>query len=217
MLLRVSLTFSCFCVCFVWVSVFKITKRSKSNLSTYLFIVLLIPSLSISLFSPLPFYIFLPAHFSLYFFFSLPAGLHLSPSSSTPGQTVLKSVQRHQPSSVWRAGLFLVIARSRALCFAPELHTPSCTCTMHRPPGHRVRCWRKIRTPRQAHIKPNKLASHMSRFQSVPVNFPWKLTKEKVVKCQSLELAGWYQTVPYLRLESHVGWHIAMRSYLPTN
>jgi hypothetical protein len=31
-----------------------------------------------------------------------------------------------------------------------------------------------------------------------------KLTKDKVVKCQSLELAGWYQTVPYLRLESHV-------------
>jgi hypothetical protein len=34
----------------------------------------------------------------------------------------------------------------------------------------------------------------------VPVNFPWKLTKDKVVKLQSLELAGWYQTVPYLRL-----------------
>jgi hypothetical protein len=27
-----------------------------------------------------------------------------------------------------------------------------------------------------------------------------KLTKDKVVKSQSLELAGWYQTVPYLRL-----------------
>jgi hypothetical protein len=36
--------------------------------------------------------------------------------------------------------------------------------------------------------------------QDVPVNFPWKLTKDKVVKYQSLELAGWYQTVPYLRL-----------------
>jgi hypothetical protein len=31
-----------------------------------------------------------------------------------------------------------------------------------------------------------------------------KLTKDKAVKCQSLELAGWYQTVPYLRPESHV-------------
>jgi hypothetical protein len=31
-----------------------------------------------------------------------------------------------------------------------------------------------------------------------------------------LELAGWYQTVPYLRLESHVRWHIATRSYLST-
>jgi hypothetical protein len=43
-----------------------------------------------------------------------------------------------------------------------------------------------------------------------------KLTKDKAVKYQSLELAGWYQTVPYLRLESHVRWHIAMRSYLST-
>jgi hypothetical protein len=48
--------------------------------------------------------------------------------------------------------------------------------------------------------KPNKLASHMQRSQDVPVNFPWKLTKDKVVKFQNLELAGWYQTVPYLRL-----------------
>jgi hypothetical protein len=30
--------------------------------------------------------------------------------------------------------------------------------------------------------------------------FSWKLTNDKVVKFQSLELAGWYQTVPYLRL-----------------
>jgi hypothetical protein len=78
-------------------------------------------------------------------------------------------------------------------------------------------CWRKIRTLYQAHNKLNKLASHTSRFQSVPVNFPWKLTKDKVIKYQSLELAGWYQTVPYLWLESHVRWHIAMRSYLPAN
>jgi hypothetical protein len=46
-----------------------------------------------------------------------------------------------------------------------------------------------------------KLASHANRFQGVPVNFPRKLTKDKVVKFQSLELAGWYQTVPYLWLE----------------
>jgi hypothetical protein len=31
-----------------------------------------------------------------------------------------------------------------------------------------------------------------------------KLTKDKAVKYQSLELVGWYQTVPYLRLKSHV-------------
>jgi hypothetical protein len=67
-------------------------------------------------------------------------------------------------------------------------------------------CWHKISTLCQAHSKPNKLASHAKRFRDVPVNFPWKLTKDKVVKFQSLELAGWYQTVPYLRLESHVRW-----------
>jgi hypothetical protein len=60
-------------------------------------------------------------------------------------------------------------------------------------------CWREICTLRPAHSKPNKLASHAKRFQDVPVNFSWKLTKDKVVKFQSLELAGWYQTVPYLR------------------
>jgi hypothetical protein len=43
-------------------------------------------------------------------------------------------------------------------------------------------CWHKICTLRQAHSKPNKLASHAKRFQDVPVNFPWKLTKDKVVK-----------------------------------
>jgi hypothetical protein len=65
--------------------------------------------------------------------------------------------------------------------------------------------WRKICTLRQAHSKPNKLASHAKRFQDVPVHFPWKLTKDKVVKFQSLELAGWYQTVPYLRPEKPCG------------
>jgi hypothetical protein len=78
-------------------------------------------------------------------------------------------------------------------------------------------CWRKICTLRQAHSKPNKLASHAKRFQDVPVNFSWKLTKDNVVKFQSLELAGWYQTVPYLRPQSQVRWHIATRSYLPAN
>jgi hypothetical protein len=62
-----------------------------------------------------------------------------------------------------------------------------------------VTCWCKICTLHQAHSKPNNLASHAKRFQDVPVNFSWKLTKDKVVKFQSLELAGWYQTVPYLR------------------
>jgi hypothetical protein len=78
-------------------------------------------------------------------------------------------------------------------------------------------CWRKICTSRQAHSKPKKLASHAKRSQDVPVNFPCKLTKGKVVKFQNLELVGWYQTVPYLRLESQARWHIAIRSYLPTD
>jgi hypothetical protein len=52
------------------------------------------------------------------------------------------------------------------------------------------------------------LASHVKRFQDVLVNFPWKLTKDKVVNLQSLELVGWYQTVPYLQPKSQVRWHI---------
>jgi hypothetical protein len=46
--------------------------------------------------------------------------------------------------------------------------------------------------------------------QDVSVNFSWKLTKDKVVRYQSLELAGWYQTVPYLRPQSRMRWHTAM-------
>jgi hypothetical protein len=49
-----------------------------------------------------------------------------------------------------------------------------------------------------------KLASHAQREGDVPVNFSLKLTKDKTVKYQSLELAGWYQTVPYLRLKIQV-------------
>jgi hypothetical protein len=51
----------------------------------------------------------------------------------------------------------------------------------------------------------------------VPVNFSWKLTKGKAVRYQSLELAGRYQTVPYLWLGSQMRWHIAIESYLPAN
>jgi hypothetical protein len=61
------------------------------------------------------------------------------------------------------------------------------------------------------------LASQAQRVKDVPVNFSWKLTKDKAVKYQNLELAGWYQTVPYLRLRSQMGWHIAIESYLPMN
>jgi hypothetical protein len=60
-------------------------------------------------------------------------------------------------------------------------------------------CWRKIRTLHQAHSKPNKAC----------------LTHEQIPKRAS-QFSGWYQIVPYLRLESHVRRHIAMRSYLST-
>jgi hypothetical protein len=49
-----------------------------------------------------------------------------------------------------------------------------------------------------------KLASHAQRAKDVPVNFSFKLTKDRAVRYQSLELAGWYQTVPYLRLRSQM-------------
>jgi hypothetical protein len=77
-------------------------------------------------------------------------------------------------------------------------------------------CWRKIRTLRQAHSKPNKAGLTHEQIPKRASQFFLKLTKDKAVKYQSLELTGWYQTVPYLRLESHVRWHIAMRSYLST-
>jgi hypothetical protein len=76
--------------------------------------------------------------------------------------------------------------------------------------------WRKIHTLRQAHSKPNKAGLTHEQIPELASQFSWKLTKDKAVKYQSLELAGWYQTVPYLRLESHVRWHIATRSYLST-
>jgi hypothetical protein len=78
-------------------------------------------------------------------------------------------------------------------------------------------CWRKMCTQRQTHSKPKSLASHAQRESDVPVNFSWKLTKNKTVKYQSLEPTGWYQAVPYLRLRSQARRHVAMRSYLPKN
>jgi hypothetical protein len=48
----------------------------------------------------------------------------------------------------------------------------------------------------QASFTREKIPRRASQF------FLKKITKDKVVKFQSLELAGWYQTVPYLQLES---------------
>jgi hypothetical protein len=44
--------------------------------------------------------------------------------------------------------------------------------------------------------------------------FSLKLTKDEKQLDENLELAGWYQTVPHLRLESQVKRHIATTSYL---
>jgi hypothetical protein len=55
------------------------------------------------------------------------------------------------------------------------------------------------------------------RESDVPVNFSWKLTKDKTVKYPSLELTRWYQAVPYLRLKSQPRRHVAMQSYLSKN
>jgi hypothetical protein len=61
------------------------------------------------------------------------------------------------------------------------------------------------------HLAPNTQQAEQAVFtraknhktcQSI---FLKKLTKDNVVKHQSLELAGWYQTVPYLRLQSQMG------------
>jgi hypothetical protein len=82
---------------------------------------------------------------------------------------------------------------------------------------HQCNCWRKMCTQRQSHSKPKSLASHAQRESDVPVNFSWKLTKDKTVKYQNLELTGWYQAVPYLRLRSQARRHVAMRSYLSKN
>jgi hypothetical protein len=78
-------------------------------------------------------------------------------------------------------------------------------------------CWRKMCTQRQSHSKPKSLASHAQRESDVPVNFSWKLTKDKTVRYQNLEPTGWYQAVPYLRLRSQARRHVAMRSYLSKN
>jgi hypothetical protein len=78
-------------------------------------------------------------------------------------------------------------------------------------------CWRKMCTSAKHTASRTSWLHTRRESRDVPVNFPWKLTKDKVVKYQSLELAGWYQTFPYLRLRSQMGWHIATESYLPIN
>jgi hypothetical protein len=86
------------------------------------------------------------------------------------------------------------------------------------PTGRAKKCVDAKCAPSAKHTASRISWLHMCReSRDVPVNFSWKLTKDKVVKFQSLELAGWYQTVPYLRLQSQVRWHIAIESYVPAN
>jgi hypothetical protein len=86
------------------------------------------------------------------------------------------------------------------------------------PPSVPKKCVDAKRAPSAKHTA-SRTSWLYTRKESrdVPVNFSWKLTKDKAVRYQSLELAGWYQTVPYLRLGSQMGWHIAIKSYLPIN
>jgi hypothetical protein len=59
------------------------------------------------------------------------------------------------------------------------------------------------------HLAPSTQQAEQAGFTREEITrrasqFSLKINKKKVVKFQSLELAGWYQTVPYLRLESQV-------------
>jgi hypothetical protein len=47
--------------------------------------------------------------------------------------------------------------------------------------------------------------------------FSQELTKDEKQLDKNLELAGWYQTVPYLRLQSQSKQNIATTRYLPAN
>jgi hypothetical protein len=78
-------------------------------------------------------------------------------------------------------------------------------------------CWHKIGTSRQAHSKPKGAGlTRAMNLQSVPVNFSWNWQRKQNSQITNLELVGWYQTVPYLRLESQSKWYIATISYLST-
>jgi hypothetical protein len=69
------------------------------------------------------------------------------------------------------------------------------------PTGRAKKCVDAKRAPSAKHTASRtSWLQTRKESQDVPVNFSWKLTKDKAVKYQSLELAGWYQTVPYLRL-----------------
>jgi hypothetical protein len=55
------------------------------------------------------------------------------------------------------------------------------------------------------HLAPSTQQAEQAGFTREEITrrasqFSLKMTKDRVVKFQSLELAGWYQTVPYLRL-----------------
>jgi hypothetical protein len=62
------------------------------------------------------------------------------------------------------------------------------------------RCSRKISTSRQAHSKLNEASLKHVPDPKRASQFPETDKGIKIV----MELAGWYQTVPYLRLESQL-------------
>jgi hypothetical protein len=141
----------------------------------------------------------------------------LGRSGGTPTFDDRHPSRSDSPSRCRRTSIACVVAK-KAVASPHHIPHPLLIPPPSRTPfgGWQRSCWRKIRTLRQAHSKPNKAGLTHEQIPKRASQFFLKLTKDKAVKYQSLELAGWYQTVPYLRLKSHVRWHIAMGSYLST-
>jgi hypothetical protein len=68
-----------------------------------------------------------------------------------------------------------------------------------------------ILSTQNVHLAPNTQQAeqagftHAKNHETCQSIFSWKLTKGKAVRYQSLELAEWYQTFPYLRPQSQIG------------
>jgi hypothetical protein len=100
---------------------------------------------------------------------------------------VISFIHHHERGFAALASRFM-----RGLCYHYDVELHNFTLLMQNP--HLAPITQQAEQASLTHEQIPKRASQ----------FFLKLTKGNVVRCQSLELAGWYQTVPYLRLESHV-------------